>query len=116
MDTIYIIIDINIDKMNYLKKSLLSIFGKVIKQNNIVNIQNIQINDTNLFIIYSDNTLPSDNKLINLENDINAILFNTTKYIKNIYPEFGNDWYFSYKLTNNYLLEKIDDNNICIIL
>lgn len=117
MNTIYLIVDIHIDKMNYLKKSLLSTFCRTIKQNNIINIQNIHINDTNLLIAYSDNTLPNDNnKLINLQNDIIAILFNTEKYIKNIYPEFSNNWYFSYKITDNYLLDEIKENNICIIL
>ena len=112
MTTIYLIIDINIDKNNYLKKSLLSIFSKTIKENNKNNISKIQISDTNLFIEYSNNTILNNTIL----NNIKDLLYNTEKYIKNIYPEFGNDWNFSYKLTNNYLLEEINHHNICIIL
>jgi len=113
MNNIYLIIDINIDNKNYLKKSLLSIFGKTIKKNNI---SNIQINDNNLFVEYSENDLQDSIKKDNIKN----IFSDAEKYIKNIYPEFGNDWSFSYKITNNYLLKENNNMynyvNLCIIM
>jgi len=139
MDTINLIIDINIDKI-YLKKSLMSLlytninkeYKKKINMDNIeieTVIENIdkeknkitlELNNDNIYLKYlynPDNNL-SKNQILEY---IFRLILNTQKYTKNIYPEYGNDWTIFYNNTENNNTENNNTenhdikNNICIV-
>lgn len=100
----------------YLGKSLLNLFSS----NNINNIdyilnynKNININkshfkiyDNKLYFIYNDE--------IYSDTDIHEYINFIQNHIKNIYPEYGNEWYMSYKKYDTNLIYTI--NNLCNIL
>ena len=90
-----LIIKINIEQQ-YFIKSILSILNQRLNKNNNINeIQLIYDVDKNIY------TINSELEYNDIHEHVIKYLQKQQTYIKNIYPEYGNDWYILFKIVNS---------------
>jgi hypothetical protein len=116
MPVVYLIIDMimNTDNNSYLEKSLIHLFtSKTLNKINIsynFNKKNMlscfKIYDNKLYFIYNDE--------VYLDTEVHQYINLIQNYIKNIYPEYGNNWYISYKKCDTDIIYTV--NNLCNIV
>ena len=122
------------DNNHYLEKSLINLFtsdiiNKINKSyncNNNIITSYFKLFDNKLYFIYNDEqSNEHSNEYIHehsnepihkiyLDTKIHEYMHFIQNYIKNIYPEYGNKWYISYKKCNIDIIYKV--NNLCNIL